>query len=614
MSTAASHPPPERTRATFADRAEIDRFLETLEKYERGEIGPDAWRAFRLVAGTYGQRQPGDGSMLRVKIPQGVLGAAQLEALAEVATRYSRGFGHVTTRENVQFHFVKLAEVEPAMRVLAEVGLTTREACGNSVRNITGCAYAGLSTDEIFDPTPYAEATTRHFLRHPLSSSLPRKFKIAFEGCAEDHALTAINDIGFRAVIREEAGRRTRGFRVAVAGGTATLTRSAALLFEFLPAAEILGLVEAVLRVFHRLGDRERRQQNRLKFLVRQLGWERFRGEVEAELTRVRAEGVPPLPFPAEAPPVEEAPAWERPAPPSLDAIRARARATPLRGPGLTPDPSPDPDDDAAFGSWRASNVRPARQPGYALATVTLPLGDATADQLRILADLARAYGDGAVRLTPGQDLVLRWVPEDGLRGLFERLCAAGLGKDGAGTLSDVVSCPGAESCRLAVTASRGVAGLLTEHLRANPALAAAARDLQVKVSGCPNGCGQHHVAGIGLQGSARKVGGRTVPQYFVLLGGGVDDAGARFGRLAAKIPARRIPEALERLVALYRARRQDGERATAFFARVGLDEARAALDGLSELTAESARPEDFVDLGEDHEFRPESMDGECAA
>jgi sulfite reductase (NADPH) hemoprotein beta-component len=606
---------PGRTRPTFADGPEIDRFLETLEKYERGELGADAWRAFRLVAGTYGQRQPGDASMLRVKVPQGILLAAQLEALAEVAVRYSRGFGHVTTRENVQLHFVKLADVEPAMRVLADAGLTTREACGNAIRNITGCAYSGVSADEIFDPTPYADATTRHFLRHPLSASLPRKFKIAFEGCAEDHALTAINDIGFRAVLRSEPdGRTARGFRVAVAGGTATLTRSAAVLFDFVPVAELLGVAEAVIRVFHRLGDRERRQQNRMKFLVRQLGWERFRGEVLAELAAVRAAGAPPLPFPAEAPPVEEAPTWQRPAPPALEAVRARARATPLRGPGLAPDPSPDPDDEGAFLAWRATNVRAARQPGFAVVTVTLTLGDVTADQLRLLADLSRAYADGALRVTLTQDAVLRWVPEEALRELFRRLAAAGLGKDGAGTVVDVVSCPGAESCKLAVTASRGVARLLGDHLRANPAVAAAAPDLQVKVSGCPNGCAQHHVAGIGLQGSARKLGGRVVPQYFVLLGGGVDEAGARFGRLAAKIPARRVPEALERLVALYRARRQEGETATAFFARAGLDEAKAALSGLGELTAETARPEDYVDPGEDHEFRPESMEGECAA
>jgi sulfite reductase (NADPH) hemoprotein beta-component len=606
--------PAGRTRPTFAEGADIDLFLATLEKFERGEINAEQWRAFRLVQGTYGQRQPGDLSMLRVKIPQGVLLASQLEALAEVAVRFSRGFCHITTRQNVQFHFVHLRDVEPAMRVLAGAGITTREACGNSVRNITACPLAGVSPGELFDPTPYAEAMTRHFLRHPLSSSLPRKFKIAFEGCAEDHALTAIHDIGVRAQVRAEGGRTVRGFRISAGGGTATLPTSARELAQFVPAGELLALAEALVRVFHRLGDRQRRQANRMKFLVRQLGWERFRAEVEGELAALRASGIPPLPFPPDDPPREEPPGWPRPPAPTVDAVAARARATPLRGPGVVPAVSPDPADDGAFEAWRATNVRAQRQPGYSAAEVTLPLGDVTADQLGILADLSRAYADGAVRVTQAQDVVLRWVPDGDVRPLFERLAAAGLAKDGAGTVADVVTCPGAESCRLAVTASRGLGHLLEQHLRARPDLAAAARDLTVKVSGCPNGCSQHHVAGIGLQGSARKVGGRAVPQYFVLVGGGVDDAGARFGRLAAKVPARRVPQALERLVALYRAGRSEGETATAFFSRVKVEEAKAALAGLGELAPEAARPEDFVDLGEDQDFKPESMEGECAA
>jgi sulfite reductase (NADPH) hemoprotein beta-component len=605
---------PGRTRASFAQQADIDLFLATLEKFERGEINGEQWRAFRLVHGTYGQRQPGDASMLRVKIPQGILSAAQLDVLADVAERFSRGFGHLTTRQNVQLHFVRLHDVEPAMRLLAEAGLTTREACGNSVRNITACPFAGVAPDERFDPTPYAEALTRHFLRHPLSSSLPRKFKIAFEGCPEDHAATAIHDIGVRAHVREEGGRTVRGFRVAAGGGTATLPRSADVLVEFLPASELLGVAEAILRVFHRLGDRQHRQANRMKFLVRQLGWEKFRAEVEGELAALRVSGMPQLPFPPERPPVEEPPAWPRPAPPPVESVAARARATAVRGPGVLPIVTTDAADQAAFDAWRATNVRVQRQPGYATATVTVPLGDLTGDQLGILADLARAYADGAVRVTRGQDVVLRWVRDAELRDLFVRLAAAGLGKDGADTIADVISCPGTESCKLAVTASRGLGRALEQHLRAHPEVAAAARDLEIRVSGCPNGCSQHHIAGLGLQGSARKVGGRAVPQYFVLLGGGLDERGARFGRLAAKIPAHRMPQALERLVALYRSRRTEGESATAFFARVPTEEAKSALADLGELTPETVRPEDFVDLGADGEFRPESTEGECAA
>src|SRR6266508_3991765 len=236
-----------RTRLTFADEKDIAEFVATLESYERGDLTPDQWRAFRLVRGTYGQRQSGDVQMLRVKIPQGVLDGPQLHALADVADLYSRGFGHITTRQNVQFHFLKLHDVEHALTRLGEAGLTTREACGNSVRNITACPYAGVAADEPFDVTPYAEALTRHLLRHPLSSSLPRKFKIAFEGCAEDHALAAINDIGWRARRRGEV----KGFRVTVGGGTSTVPTSGRELFDFLPADEILNVAEAVVRVFH---------------------------------------------------------------------------------------------------------------------------------------------------------------------------------------------------------------------------------------------------------------------------------------------------------------------------------------------------------------------------
>ena len=278
-----------RARLSFADEADIDQFVTMLNRFESGDAGPDEWRAFRLLRGTYGQRQTGDASMLRIKIPQGILSHTQLTAVADVAERYSRGFGHITTRQNIQLHFVKLHDAEPAMRHLAEAGLTTREACGNSVRNITGCPYAGVAADEPFDVTPYAEALTRYLLRHPLSSSLPRKFKIAFEGCTHDHVMTAINDIGWLARIDTVDGVRQRGFKVTVAGGTATMTRAGNTLFEFLPVGEMFNVAEAVIRVFHRLGDYKHKQRNRLKFLVKSLGWDAFRTEFERELEAFRA-------------------------------------------------------------------------------------------------------------------------------------------------------------------------------------------------------------------------------------------------------------------------------------------------------------------------------------
>src|SRR5262245_26804909 len=397
-----------RARLDFASEHDIDEFVDVLGKYERGEISPEAWRRFRLVRGTYGQRQDGV-QMLRVKAPQGILTSSQMRALAGVAARHSRGFCHVTTRQNIQFHFVKLDVVEEAMRTLADEGLTTREACGNSVRNITGCPYAGTSATEIFDVTPYAEALTRYFLRHPLASSLPRKFKIAFEGCAEDHAVAAINDLGWRARIVD--GRR--GFRVTVAGGTSILPVSGYLLFDFLPADEMFHVAEAVVRVFQRFGDYQHRSRNRLKFLIKALGWNEWRARFDEALAEVRREGTVPLPFDPDAPPVEEPPDWRPAETPSVSAVAQLAYSGSVVGPGLVPGTVRMQTPPDAYLRWTRTNVRRQKQPGYALVTARLPLGDITAGQMRAVADVAEAFGDATVRVTIGQNLLFRWVKLD---------------------------------------------------------------------------------------------------------------------------------------------------------------------------------------------------------
>ncbi len=601
-----------RTRLSFASEADIDEFVATLEKFENGELNPDQWRMFRLVRGTYGQRQPGDVQMLRIKIPQGVLTAPQLEALAEVGERFSRGFGHITTRQNIQFHFVKLHDVETAMRLLADAGLTTREACGNSVRNITCCPLAGVSPTELFDVTPYSEATTRYLLRHPLSSSLPRKFKIAFEGCTdEDHALLGMHDLGYRAAIRD--GKR--GFRVVVGGGTSIMVKSAEPVHEFLPAGEIFNAAEAVIRVFHEFGDYKHKQANRLKFLIKKLGWEGFLAEYHRKLEGFRAEGGASIPFDAENPPVETAPAWRRVDSPPILEVVARATSSKVTGPGIVPQVRPMlPMMNGDYSHWLSTNVRRQKQTGYFSVTATITLGDFTSQQMRILGDLATSFADGTIRITAEQDLVFRWVPADAVPELYRQLGAAGMGLPDAGTIADVTSCPGAESCKLAVTQSRGLGRLLGDHLRDRPDLVAAAPDLQIKISGCPNGCGRHHIAGLGFQGSVRKVGGKAIPQYFVMVGGGAEGDGVRFARLAAKIPARRMTIALERLLALYAQERHPQESATAFFMRVDVGRVKTVLADLEQMTPGSLAADDFVDLAETHEFNPEVQEGECSA
>jgi sulfite reductase beta subunit-like hemoprotein len=606
-----------RARLSFASDADIAEFVETLERYERGELTPEQWRAFRLVRGVYGQRQD-DVQMQRIKVPQGVLSAAALRAVADCCEKYSRGFAHITTRQNIQMHFVKLGDTPACMRRLLEAGVTTREACGNSVRNIVGCPFAGVCATEAFDVAPYAEAMTRYFLRHRLSSSLPRKFKIAFSGCDSDCAGGAFNDIGFRARIHGINGTAQRGFRVTVGGGTATLWQSGWLLFDFLPAEQLFDVAEAVLRVFHAHGNRKSKANARMKFLIRKLGWESWKKLFDEQFGAVLAEGATHLPFDSQNPPVEEEPGWARPEPPSEIEVARRAASAEVRGPGIMPDPViqlPQAFSPREFEHFLRTNVREQRQSDYTAVTIRVPMGDLTAAQFRLLADLALAHGDGSVRTTPQQNLVMRWVRRDDLPSLYRHLRAAGLGQPGANTIADVTSCPGAESCRLAVTQSRGLGRALSEFLESRPDLVDIAADASIKISGCPNGCGQHHIAALGFQGGLRRLeDGRVIPQYQLMVGGWVDGEAAHFARRSVKIPARRVTEAVGRLLEWYRDARRHGESAQQFFRRVDLAEVETLLADLSAIASDTAAPKDYIDIGDDTTFTGETKEGECAA
>ena len=567
------------TRLGFAAERDVDAFVDTLERYERGQLAPDQWKAFRLVNGVYSQRQEADAMMIRVKIPQGILTVSQLEALAHVADRWSTGRGHLTTRQNFQFHFIRLPETGDAVAYLAGAGLTTREACGNAVRNVTACPYAGASALEPFDTTTYADAITRHLLRGRWSANLPRKFKIALGGCCgSDCVGAAFNDVGLLARIQDGVP----GFRVTLGGGLSTLRRTGILAHAFAPASEVLEICEAVVRVFHRTGDRQRRHKARLKFVIDKVGPEAFLADYQQERALIRAEGGRPIH-------VAQGSSPRSPRAPRPRQVRA----------GLD--------------TFLATNVR-SQKGEHTAVTVRVPLGDLTASQLRGLAAAADEFSEEReVRTTLDQDVLLRFVHRGHLTALHSALVDAGLAKPGAGTVADVTSCPGAFSCRIAVTASRGMADAVSRALDEKPALAALAPSLSIKVSGCPNGCGQHYVAGIGLQGSVRKVGGRAVPQYHLYLGGGFGHGEAAFGRLAAKLPARKVPAAIERLILLYDAEKRAGETPEAFLARQDLDRVDALLKDLATLSAEDATPDDFVDLGEAAPFAVQTSEGECA-
>jgi sulfite reductase (NADPH) hemoprotein beta-component len=569
---------------SFADVQDIDDFIAGLGRYERGEMSADEFRLFRLARGTYGQRQD-DVSMLRVKIPQGVLTAEQLEALAVVAETHSRGFCHVTTRQNVQFHFVKLEVVPDAMRVLADTGLTTREACGNTVRNVTGCPMAGVCGDEEFDITPYAQAVTRHFLRRAENQALPRKFKIAFSGCASDCALGAINDVAAIARVRDGVP----GFQVKVAGGLSTTPEDAHELLDFVPADRLLGVIEAVLEVFNKHGNRQNRSRARMKYVVRKLGWDGYRAAFEREHAEVVRAGRAVQPIATEG---------------AEELVRPPRRLAALGRAAHIPD---------GYEEWRRTNVERQKQAGYVAVTVRLVRGDITAAQLRGVARATRRLADGMARLTIEQNLVLRFVHADQLADVYRELVALGLGGADANTIHDVVSCPGAESCNLAVTGSRELASAIAARLEGARGLAAAAADLDIKISGCPNSCGQHHIAGLGFHGGMRRVGGRVVPEYTLHLGGGVDGNGAVFGRQVVKLPARRVPEAVVALLRLYEARRQPGERALELFRRLPDADVKDAVAALVKLD-ETARAEEFLDNGSEETFVVRTREGECAA
>ncbi len=578
---------PLAVRPSYAEQEEIDTFDDFVQRFWRKEISEGEFKRFRLQHGVYGQRQQ-EFQMFRIKIPWGGLTAEQLEALADLAKRTPRGLGHVTTRQNIQFHFVKLAEATEFMSDLARVGLTTREACGNTVRNVTAGACSGVCPREIFDVTPYAEAVARFLLRNPMNQNLPRKFKIAFSGCPDDEGVTAIHDIGARAVLHRENGVAHRGFRLVVAGGLGPVPNEAQLLEEFTPAHELMATVAAIVRIFDRFGNRENRSRARMKFVLQEFGLEKFRRLVLKERTGLKstmAGQIPSVVVREEIPP-------------------PRKRA-PLAFRDL---------QDPAFESWRRSNVRPQKQPGYVMVTTRVELGDITALQLRLLAFCAREFGDGTVRSTNQQNFILRWVPEGALVALYRVLRRADLAQPGAERLIDVTACPGADTCQLGITSSKGLALAISRMLEEKHPDLAEEVGGRIKISGCPNSCGQHHIATIGFYGGSRKFDGRQAPTYQMLLGGVWGDGTARFGTPILRVPSKNIPAAVDRLLKIYKAQRTNGEALFPFVERFGPDRVAQSLAEFTQLPSYEEAPDGFRDWGAEEFFELKVGVGECAA
>jgi sulfite reductase beta subunit-like hemoprotein len=452
--------------------------------------------------------------------------------------------------------------------------LTTRGACGNAVRTVTGCPRAGLCTDEAFDSTPFGDAITRHFIRRPISEHLPRKFKIALSGCSNDCAFAAINDIGLLAHRAPDGSRR---FKVLAAGGLSTMPVTAFLLHESYPAERICEVAEALLHLFNRTGNRQNKGKARMKFVVKKLGQTEFVRQYQEELERVIASGeVKPLQIP-DAPITREA--WSLP---------------PFATPGLS--------------EFARTNVRPTRNIGRVFVTVRLSIGDITGEQMHGIARLMRSFGDGTVRTTIDQNLLFRDVAASELAALYKELVALDLGMADANSSADVTSCPGADTCKLAITTSKDLGRELTKALSPTPI-----DGVSIKLSGCPNSCGQHHIATIGFHGAVRKIGNRAAPHYIVMVGGKIGPDGAEFGHVAGKVPARRVQETVERLLAMANRDKREDETVEAFLTRIDQTALKKEIEDLTEL-GDRATEEDFRDIGMTAPFRVVEMEGECAA
>ena len=593
---------------------EVDKFENEVLLKKQGKIDDKIFAETRLRRGSYGQRYdnghrhdgiqdrqlgyPTDNTkgpgtlwdapgMQRIKIPYGGLNATQLEVLAELAEEYSDGIAHVTTRQDFQLHFIQIEDAPVVMRRLAAVGITTREACGNTVRNVTGCPIAGVCRTEAFDVTPYAKALAYFLLGHPDTQDFGRKFKISFSGCAaEACALAHLHDIGAVAAIRD--GKR--GFAFYVGGGLGTVPQQAKLLADFVPEEELLPLSQAIGRVFARLGEKKNRNTARLKFVIQKIGLEEFKRVVAEERKILTPES-------RWTDYLKDIPAYrEEPRNPAallqLNAVR-----------------------DIEFERWRTSNAYQQKQSGYVTVTIALPLGDITADQLRALADIARRYTRETIRTTVEQNMVLRWISEADLPAVYADLKAAHLAQPGAGTIVDVVSCPGTDTCKLGISSSRGLAAELRSRLLAKGyELDEAIRGLHIKVSGCFNSCGQHHVADLGFYGVSRNKGGYTVPHFQLVLGGKWEENAGAYGLAIGAVPSKRIPEAVDRITSRYLTDRQGQESFHAYAKRVGKAAFKAMIDDLTFVPPHEAEPDLYVDWSDAREYTTGDIGiGECA-
>jgi sulfite reductase beta subunit-like hemoprotein len=578
-------------------RADIERFEHAVGQYLAGEISEDVFRVMRLNNGVYGQRQGGTNQMVRIKLPAGTITPDQFDVMADISETYSRGWGHITTRQNVQVHYVELTQVPDVMRRLADVGLTSREACGDTVRNVMACHLAGACPHEFLDVTPWAEAAFEHFVRNPLGQRLPRKFKINFSGCSTDCGQAMFNDVGVIAVSRrDEHGNDELGFRVYIAGGLGATPHPALALEEFTTREDLLPTIEAVLRVFEQTGNRDNKLRARLKWVVDQLGID----EVRRRVLKIRHT------LPASS-------SWPGGIPEIVakhgDAAAGRASSGEVTAVGQGVAVALTPRDP--YGRWVATSVVRGTANGSVSAVAYAALGDVTASQFRSLAAIQRELG-ADVRLSNRQNVVFRGLTDEQLPVLYARLAEIGMAQPGAELARDVVACPGADTCNIAVTQSRGLAKAIGETLEAEGL--AEVGGVRINISGCTNSCGQHHAADIGFFGAERRAHGRSAPGYQMLLGGYVGEEQIHFGDKATRLPAKAAAEAVARVVRQFADERSAGEAFRSWLERSGGASAvGSTLKDLDVFPSFEDAPEYYTDFDETGPFVAEVGDSECA-
>ncbi|MBO3700148.1 nitrite/sulfite reductase [Roseivirga sp. E12] len=570
-------------KVSEAAKKDILELQHRIDKFNNGEIEEDKFKLFRLTRGVYGQRQPGV-QMIRIKLPYGKVTSQQLIKIADSSDKYATGNLHLTTRQDIQLHYVKLADSPALWSELEEEGVTLREACGNTVRNVTASPDAGINPNEPFDISPYAHALTHYFLRNPICQDMGRKVKIAFASDERDTAMTYFHDAGFIPKLKHQGNEVIRGFKVVIGGGLGAQAIPAQTAYEFLEADQIIPFTEALIRVFDRYGERANRSKARMKFLLKKMGFEEFIALVEAE----RASLTNQL-FKVEDDLVSSTAPEER----SL--------------------PKFEIEDWTSFEDWKRTNVFEQKQEGFFGIWIRVPLGDIHSSTARALAELVEDYAADDIRVTANQGLLLRHVRPEYLPYIYTALSDLELNKPGFDSTHDITACPGSDTCNLAVTNSTALTTKLEEMLKTDFKHLIDESHIKVKISGCMNACGQHMAANIGFHGSSIKNGALVIPAMQVVIGGGLSPKGQGFiAEKVIKVPTKRIPTALATILREYESKSEEGEYFNDFYQRLGKMHFYHLLKPLADIP--SLANEDYMDWGKTEDFVPEIGVGECAS